>query len=178
MPMYVAMLRGVNVGAHNRMKMPALVTLVTELGHTDVVTYIQSGNVVFKSSSKSTGALERGIEVGIADALGLDVAVLVRSRAELAAVAEDNPFLRASVDVSKLHVTFCKAKPDAGLVRAIEAIDGGKDELRVIGREVYLHCPGGYGNTKLSGSFVEKRLRAVTTTRNWNSVTKLLELAS
>ena len=178
MPMYVAMLRGVNVGVHNRMKMPALVALVTDLGHTGVVTYIQSGNVVFKHRSKSTSALELGIEQGIARDLGLEVAVLVRTREELAAVVRDSPFLRAGADVSKLHVTFLKEKPDPVRVREIEAFDGGADELQVVGRDVYLHCPGGYGNTKLSGTFVEKCLKAVTTTRNWNSVTKLLELAS
>ena len=178
MPTHVAMLRGVNVGAHNRIKMPVLVALFDGLGHADVVTYIQSGNVVFKSRSQSTGALEQGIEQAITRELGLDVAVLVRSASELAAVAKNNPFLRDGVDGSKLHVTFLKAKPNAALVREIETVSAGRDERRVRGREVYLHCPGGYGNTKLNGSFVEKRLNAVTTTRNWNSVTKLLELAS
>ncbi len=178
MPTYVAMLRGVNVGAHNRIKMPALVALFADLGHTGVVSYIQSGNVVFKHRSKSTSALERGIEQGIARDLGLEVAVLVRTREELAEVVRNNPFLRAGADVSKLHVTFLKEKPDPARVREIEAFDGGPDELRVGGRDVYVHCPGGYGNTKLSGTFVERRLKAITTTRNWNSVTKLLALAA
>jgi uncharacterized protein (DUF1697 family) len=172
------MLRSINLGAHNRIKMPALVAVFDALGHTDVVTYIQSGNVVFKSRSKSTTALALGIERGITQDLGLDVSVLIRSKQELADVVRANPFLAMGADVSKLHVTFLAEKPDAALVRAIETFDAGADELQAAGREVYVHCPGGYGNTKLSGTFIERRLKAVSTTRNWNTVTKLLELAS
>jgi uncharacterized protein (DUF1697 family) len=142
-----------------------------------VVTFIQSGNVVFKSRSKSSAAVTRGIEERIARDLGLDVAVLLRTKDELARVVSGNPFLRTKADRSKLHVTFLAEAPDAELVRAAAEVDAGKDEMRVRGRDVFLSCPGGYGNTKLSGTFIEKRLRTVATTRNWNTVTKLLELA-
>jgi uncharacterized protein (DUF1697 family) len=173
---YVAMLRGVNVGAHNRIKMPALVQLFEELGHTDVVTYIQSGNVVFRSRSKSASTLARNIEKRIAGDLGCDVAVLLRSKEELAQVVKANPFLRKKADPKYLHVTFLAEEPDEALVRAVKDFDAGHDEFVVRGRDVYLHCPGGYGNTKLNGTFVERRLQAISTTRNWNSVTKLLQL--
>ena len=173
----VAMLRGVNVGGHNRIKMPALVDVFTGLGHTDVVTYIQSGNVVFKSRSKRSAALEHAIEEAIKRDLGCGVAVLIRTREELAKVVTGNPFLLAKADPSFLHVTFLAEVPEADLVPGVEEFDAGPDEARVVGREVYLHCPKGYGNSKLNPAFIQKRLRAVSTTRNWNTVTKLLELA-
>jgi len=178
MPVHVAMLRGINVGARNRIKMPALESRFVDLGHTGVVSYIQSGNVVFVSRSKSTSKLARAIEQRLADDLGLDVAVLIRSRTELAQVVRANPFLRAGADASKLHVTFLAETPAADLVRALETFESGPDEIAVLGREAYLFCPNGYGNTKLNPALIERRLKTITTTRNWNTVTKLLELAS
>jgi uncharacterized protein (DUF1697 family) len=177
MPAYVAMLRGVNVGARNRIKMPALAKVFEDLGHTDVVTYIQSGNVVFKSRSTSESVLSRKLEACISSDLGGDVAVLLRTRAELATVVRANPFLKQNADPSKLHVTFLAARPDAALVKKAAAFDAGADEFVVRGRDVYLHCPNGYGTTKINNGFFEKKLQATATTRNWNSVTKLLELA-
>ena len=178
MARFVAMLRGVNVGARNKVKMADLEACFGTIGHAAVSTYIQSGNVVFTSRAKSSAALARGIAEGIGRELGLDVGVLVRSREELAAVARANPFLRTRADPKFLHVTFLAEQPAAELVTAVESFDGGRDELRVDGREVYLHCPGGYGETKLNNGFLERKLRVVATTRNWNTVTKLLELAS
>jgi uncharacterized protein (DUF1697 family) len=177
MSVYVAMLRGVNVGAKNRIKMPALQRAFEDLGHADVVTYIQSGNVVFESASKSATALARAIEARIAKDLGCDVAVLLRSKAELARVVRSNPFL-PQADPARVHVTFLAEKPDAALVRAVNDYDAKGDAFVVRGRDVYLHTPNGYGNTKINNAFFEKKLNAVATTRNWNSVTKLLELAS
>jgi uncharacterized protein (DUF1697 family) len=177
MPTYVAMLRGINIGTRNRIKMPALEALFTDLGHADVGSYIQSGNVVFKSRSKSTSNLARAIQQRLAHDLGLDIGVIVRSQPELAQVVRDNPFLRRGASVAKLHVTFLADTPDADLVRTLAAFDAGLDEIEVRGREAYLFCPNGYGNTKLNPALIERRLKTVTTTRNWNTVTKLLELA-
>ncbi len=101
---------------------------------------------------------------------------MIRTKAELAKVIAANPF--AGVDLAKVHVTFLANKPEAALVRALADHESPPDEFRVAGREVYLHCPGGYGNTKLNNSFWERRLKVGATTRNWNTVTKLLELAS
>ena len=174
---FVAMLRGVNVGAHNRIKMPALQQLFVDLGHSDVVTFIQSGNVVFKSRSKREITLARNVEKRIASDLGCDVSVLLRTKEELAAVVKANPFAKQKADPKHLHVTFLAEEPDAALVRAVKEFDAGNDEFVVRGRDVYLHCPSGYGNTKINNGFFEKRLETLATTRNWNSVTKLLELA-
>jgi uncharacterized protein (DUF1697 family) len=178
MSVFVAMLRGVNVGAHNRIKMPALVELFSDIGHTDVVTYIQSGNIVFTSSSKSATAVARTIEQRIASDLGCDVAVLLRTKAELAKIVRTNPFPKQHDDTAQLHVTFLAEPPAAALVRAVKDYDAGKDEFVVRGRDVFLHTPNGYGKTKINNGFFEKKLQAVATTRNWKSVNKLLELAS
>lgn len=177
MPTYVAILRSVNVGSHNRIKMPALEACFESLGYTGVVTYIQSGNVVFKGRSKNETALAAAIHDRIARDLGCDVGVLLRSHDELVEVARANPFLKSGADASKVHVTFLAEQPAPALVRDVEAFDAGTDRIRVRGRDAYLHCAGGYGNTKLNGAFVEKRLKTVATTRNWNTVTKLVELS-
>jgi uncharacterized protein (DUF1697 family) len=175
MARFVAMLRGVNVGGRNPVKMPALQSLCAELGYTDVVTYIQSGNVVFGSTARSAAAVERAMATRIEQELGLKVAVLVRTKAELARVTRGSPFPKA--EPNRLHVAFLDAKPTAARVRALEAFDAAPDEVKVRGREAYLHTPRGFGTSKLGGPFIEKQLQVVATARNWNTVNKLLELA-
>ncbi len=177
MPAYVALLRSVNVGGR-KVNMKELAALFTGLGYADVVTYIQSGNVVFASPSRSATTLERAIEARIQRDLGLDVRTLVRTKAELDRIVRSNPFLRTRADPTKLHVTFLAAKPSAALVRAAGELDTGADGFRIVGREVYLHCPNGYGTTKINNAFFEKRLQTDATTRNWNTVNQLAELAS
>jgi uncharacterized protein (DUF1697 family) len=174
---YVALLRSVNVGGR-KVNMKELAALFGEMGYGDVVTYIQSGNVVFTSPSRSAGALERAIEGRIERELGLEVRTLLRSKAELDRVLRANPFLATKAEPAKLHVTFLAAQPGAALMRAAGEFDAGADEFRVVGREVYVHCPNGYGTTKINNTFFEKRLETVATTRNWNTVNKLAELAS
>ena len=177
MAAYVALLRSVNVGGR-KVNMKALAALFTDLGYADVVTYIQSGNVAFTSPSRSAAGLEQAIEKGIERELGLDVRTLVRAKADLDRILRANPFLRAKADPSKLHVTFLAAKPGAAAVRSLTDFDAGSDEFRVVGREVYVHCPNGYGTTKINNTFFEKRLNTVATTRNWNTVNKLAALTA
>lgn len=110
---------------------------------------------------------------------GFAVSVIVRSASQLGVVIAANPFLKKKgVDRSKLHVTFlgrAANKKDATILAEIEA---GDDEFQLAGKEVYLHCPNGYGNTKLSNTAIEKRLATRATTRNWNSVNKIYEMAT
>jgi uncharacterized protein (DUF1697 family) len=169
---YVALLRGINLGARNKLAMADLRTLVTELGAEDVETYVQSGNVVFTSGS-SAATLKRQIEERIRRDHGHEIAVLLRTRAELAKLVAGNPFPRAGKDPATLHVTFLADAP--GRAR-IEAPGSGADEFRIVRREVYLHCPNGYGRSKLSNAFFEKKLGVVATTRNWRTVTTLAQL--
>jgi uncharacterized protein (DUF1697 family) len=172
-PTYVALLRAINLGARNKVSMADLRRLVEATGAEDVTTYVQSGNVVLRSSVRSASTLERALEKQIREDLGLDVRVLVRTAAELAGIAAGNPF----GDPAKAYVTFLAEKPDAQRVRDLDPERSPPDEFRVVGREIYLHCPNGYGPSKLSNAYFEKQLGVAATTRNWRTVTKLAELA-
>jgi uncharacterized protein (DUF1697 family) len=176
---YVALLRGVNVGGRGKVGMQDLRALFASAGLTDVATYVQSGNVAFSGPKTDTAKLARTIEQKISSDMGIDVTVLIRSAAELLQIQERNPLIERSDDPTKLHVTFLETEPDPDLVGKLpsgtKAADGA-DELRVVGREVYLFCPGGYGNSKLNNTFIEKRLDTRATTRNWRTVAKLVEM--
>jgi uncharacterized protein (DUF1697 family) len=174
---YVALLRGINLGSSNRVSMPDLRTLLENLGAEDVVTYLQSGNVVFKSA-EGADKLARAIERRIKRDLGLSVTVLLRMPRQLAKVKAGNPFAKDVKDPTKLHVTFLAEKPDRARVRNLDPKRAEPDELRLVAQEVYLHCPNGYGRSKLSNAYLEKQLGVAATTRNWKTVTKLAELAS
>jgi uncharacterized protein (DUF1697 family) len=175
---YVALLRGINLGARNKVSMADLRTLFLGLGSEDVETYVQSGNVVFKSGDTDVAKLTETIEQKIRRDLGLSVAVLLRTDAQLANLVAANPFAANADDPRALHVTFLAERPERARVRAIDAKQFEPDEFRVIGPEVYLYCPDGYGRSKLSNAYFEKQLGVAATTRNWNTVTKLTELAS
>ena len=144
-----------------------------DLCHADVTTYVQSGNVVFRSPQKPKPLIS-ALEARIAKDLKVNVTVLVRTRDELGTIVENNPFVGRVPDETKLHVTFLTDRPTAGSV----ADDFGQpDEFHIQGREVYLHCPGGYGTTKLNNALWERKLGTPATTRNWKTVNKLLEMA-
>ena len=172
---YVALLRGINLGARNKVAMVDLRALMEALGAADVTTYLQSGNVVFKSAGRR-GELAAVLEEGLRRDLGVDVKVLVRTRRALERVVGGNPFARR--DVKALHVTFLDGKPQAARVKRLDPRRSEPDEFRIVGQEVYLHCPNGYGRSKLSNAYFEKELGVPATTRNWKTVTALAELAS
>ena len=176
MTTYAALLRGINLGSHAKIKMPALGQLFLDLGHTDVQTYLQSGNVVFRSDDKDPDTLARAIERRIKHDLDLVVPVLLRSEAELADVVANNPFLKQQADPATLHVTFLADAPDRERLDSIDPAFGEPDAFAVVGHDLYLRCPNGYGRTKLNNNFFERRLKVGATTRNWKTVTKLHEL--
>jgi uncharacterized protein (DUF1697 family) len=177
MKTYVALLRGINVGSHKRVAMADLRALFEGLGAADVATYVQSGNVVFKSADGAE-KLTRAIERRIHRDLGLSVTVVVLTRAQLTKVLGGNPFAKAKKAPSKLHVAFLAEKPPRAKVSKLDPEHGRPDEFRVVGRQVYLHYPSGYGKTKLTNAYFEKQLGVAATTRNWRTITKLGELAS
>lgn len=174
---YVALLRAINLGARNKVSMAELRELFAALGAEDVATYLQSGNVVFRSRADAPG-LVRAIENRVSRDLGLSVTVLVRTPAALARVVARNPFAKKGARPESLHVTFLADTPSRASVRGLDPKHSEPDEFRVAGREVYLHCPKGYGRSKLSNAYFEKQLRVKATTRNWKTVTKLDELAN
>jgi uncharacterized protein (DUF1697 family) len=175
MPTYVALLRGINLGSHNKVAMPALRTLLEGLGYQDVTTYIQSGNAVFagKESAANVGG---AIHDAIAKEFGIDVAVVVRTREQLKKIVDTNPFARKAKEAGHLHVVFLAGKPKADKVKALTTADWGDDEVAVKGTEAYLHLPNGYGRAKLNNMLVEKQLGVVGTARNWRTTQKLSEL--
>jgi uncharacterized protein (DUF1697 family) len=172
---YVGLLRGINLGARNRVAMADLRALVEDLGGEDVQTYVQSGNVVF-GSDLAPANLEQALAERISRALGLDIAVLVRTGAQVASLVAGNPFLASGAEPAALHVTFLASAPDRDLGKRLGERDFAPDELRVARSEVYLHCPKGYGRSKLSNAYIEKQLAVPATTRNWRTVTALAEL--
>ena len=177
MKTYVALLRGINLGSRKRVAMADLRALVESLGAEDVATYVQSGNVVFKSADGAE-QLTRAIERRIRRDLGLSVTVVVLSRPQLTKVLGGNPFARAKTEQAKLHVTFLAEKPPRAKVGKLDPEAGQPDEFRLVGRQIYLHCPNGYGRSKLTNAYFEKQLGVAATTRNWRTVTKLGELTS
>lgn len=174
---HIALLRGINVGGHNKIPMKALQALCLALGHSDVVTHIQSGNVVFRNPSADGAALAAGLQRGIAEALDLDVAVLLRSGAEMAAVVARNPFLAKGLDTSRLHVVFLAEAPSAAAVAGLDPQRSPPDAFAVADRHVYLHLPDGAAKTRLGIDYFERKLVTRATARNWNTVAKLCELA-
>jgi len=173
------------VSGHNLIKMDALRRMFEGLKFKDVTTYIQSGNVVFKAKPEAKPALQKQISKQIQLNFGFEVPVLVLEQSELKRVIATNPFLkRKQIDLLKLHVTFLydlpgakgSTKPDASAAQ-LKDLNFAPDEFEIVENAVYLHCPNGYGNTKLSNSFFENKLKRSATTRNWKTLNELLNLS-
>lgn len=172
------MLRGINVSGQKMIKMEALRDMYANLGFEAISTYIQSGNVIFKSESSEIYTLEERISQGVHDTFGFDVPVMVRTQAYFEDIVTQNPFQEKGYDSAHWHVTFLSDTPDDILLDKITAGDYGNDEFILHNQALYLYCPNGYGNTKLTNTFFEKKLKVSATTRNWKTVLKLLEIAN
>jgi uncharacterized protein (DUF1697 family) len=173
------MLRGINVGGAKKIAMADLKALYESLGFRQVTTYVQSGNVVFDGESTDrTGAAAR-VEAGIREKFGFDLPVFMRQAADFQRIVDGNRFItEMNADPGRLHVTFLYRAPDPALLEGLKAPAGETDEFIPGQDEILLHCPNGYGRTKLSNQFFENRLNVPATTRNWNTVLALLRLAS
>ena len=174
---YAVLLRGINVGGNNKLPMPALRTLLENAGYEGVTTYIQSGNVVL-TSSLAEKALIRAVEKQIAEEHSLAIRVVVRTHAELERLAGTNPFLAGGGEASGLHAVFLDRAPKAAAIATLDPDRSPGDELRVVGREIYLRYPNGSGRSKLTLDYLERRLGVTGTARNWNTVLKLVELTA
>jgi uncharacterized protein (DUF1697 family) len=226
MKTFISLLRGINVSGQNRINMPDLKRLYESLGMTNVVTYIQSGNVVFNCAEKNSAKIQEIIEEGISHTFQCDVRVILRDMNELEKVWKSNTYLISRhEDPGKLYVTFLSkiptntignnpitAVPQGGYSakdgggrgknppppdprpsstpHGVDTADGGLkppqlrtgekyivDEFIIRDKEVYLFCPNGYGKTKFSNTFFEKKLNVSATTRNWKTVNALFEIA-
>ena len=173
-PTLVVLLRGVNVGG-NILKMDRLREICTRLGAKNPRTYVQSGNVVFEAVGSAT-EWEAMLEKKLAGESRLPVSVIVRTAAEMSKVLAGNPFLKEKgIDTARLAVTFLQQSPRKPALAALSALDVGRERFHHLGKELYLHCPDGFAGAKLYT--LDKILRQATTTRNWNTVTRLAEMA-
>ena len=177
MTTFVALLRSVNVAGHGRLAMPELKASFLALDFTDVSTYIQTGNVIFGSTKRSAAKLETEIERQLESTFGTTPKVILRTVPELTRIVATSPYPSRGADPSRHHVTFLAAVPSKARLAGFHPPDSGRDELTIIGREIYVHTPDGYANTKLTGTYLERHLGVSSTTRNWNTVTKLCALA-
>jgi len=177
MPVFVSFLRGINVGGHGKVSMSALRELYGALKLRDAQTYIQSGNVVFRSEQSDEAALAKTIQSGIGKAFGFHPEVILRSAAELRAIIAANPFAkRKDVASNKLVVIFLVTKPSAEVRAKLAELKGIPEELHLVGRELYIYFPVGMGQSKLP-PVLDRVLKAPATARNWNSVSKMKEMA-
>jgi uncharacterized protein (DUF1697 family) len=173
----IALLRGINVGGHNRIAMASLRELLGELGYGDVRTHLQSGNAVLSAPGSPPERTGREIEGRIARDLGLEVRVVVRTSDELAEAIEGNPLGELATDPARMHVTFLSAAPERSLLEELAPADFEPDVFAVGTREIYVWYPDGVRATRLTNAFWERRLGVTATARNWNTVTRLLALA-
>jgi uncharacterized protein (DUF1697 family) len=172
---YAVLLRAINVGGRNQVPMPWLREALTDAGYGDVATYVQSGNVVL-STSDAAAAVTKKVNGVIKDEHGLDIDVVVRSKAQLAAVVKNNPFPEHADDQKALHVTFLEAKPTAAKVKALDPSEFAPELFAIRGSELYLWFPLGYGRSKMATAPWAKRLGVKGTDRNWRTVLTLLEM--
>jgi uncharacterized protein (DUF1697 family) len=179
MAIYISILRGINLGGHNTIKMDALKELFVGIGAVNIQTYIQSGNVVYQSDDKNSEELNVLISDEIRRQFGFDVPTMTTTFDELNHIVGSNPF---AVDETKepsfLHVTFLADKPLSENAAKINTAEYLPDEFLLSGKAVYLYCPNGYGKTKLSNSFFERKLKVSATTRNWKTTSELLTIAN
>ena len=174
----VCMLRGVNVGGHNQIKMDDLRALCASLKCRNPQTYVQSGNVVFESAQKDRLKLSQAIAGAIERKCGFRPSVILRTASELRVVVKRNPFSgRAGIEPGKLLVTFLAEKPGRAAAAALKERAISPEELHLVGSEIYIYFPNGAGRSKLNWSNLDKTLQTTGTARNWNTVTKLLAMA-
>jgi uncharacterized protein (DUF1697 family) len=178
MTTYIAILRGINVGGKRMIKMEALKQMFVGMGFQNTLTYIQSGNVIFRAEKSDRNNLEQRIAKAISDSFSLDVPVIVKDMDELTQIVSANPFLSdESKNVDYLHVTFLDKTPAKELIKNITDKNFHPDEFQMINDASYLYCPNGYSNSKLTNAFFESKLKVTATTRNWRTTIELLNLA-
>lgn len=176
---FIALLRGINVSGCNKIKMTELKQLFIELGFDDVTTYIQSGNVVFQTNLEEHDKIEQQIINSIKQTFGYLVQVIVLTKNSLETIYASNPFLHEpNIDITKLHVTLLSNKPNENDILPLKTLSKNGDTFIIIDKTIYLYCPNGYGKTLLNNNFFERKLKISATTRNWNTISKLVEISN
>ncbi|MBT5186438.1 MAG: DUF1697 domain-containing protein [Kordiimonadaceae bacterium] len=178
MTQYISLLRGINVAGQKKIKMADLKTLYENLAYQNVQTYIQSGNVIFDHAEKDIASIKKEIENTIEKKYDFSVYVDVRTCSEFIKILENLPFKNFDLeqDGTKILVTFLEGHVSKESMEELDRFVIPPEKLIIIDKAAYLHCPNGYGKTKLSNVLIEKKLKVLTTTRNLRSVVKLCEL--
>jgi uncharacterized protein (DUF1697 family) len=176
MKTYISMLRGINVSGQKQVRMAELKSLYEALGLGNVRTYVQSGNVIFESEEQEAAKLETSIEAQIEKTFGFSVPVLIRSAEDFRRIIESHPF--KNEDPARILVTFLYERPEQSKLNDLSRYEDKVDRFAIGEQEIFLFCPGGYGRSKLSNTFFEKKLGVAATTRNWKTVNTLYEMAS
>ncbi len=178
MPIFISMLRGINVGGHAIIKMDQLRDLYGSIGFQEAQTYVQSGNVIFRSKLMDEAVIAKKIRTGIEKTFEISPEVILRTKSEMEKAVAANPFAgRKDIEPSKLLVSFLANKPSSEVRKQLEALKPQPEELHLANRELFVYFPDGIGRSKLT-PVLDRILKASATGRNWNSVTKMLEIAS
>lgn len=176
---YITLLRGVNMTGHNSIKMTDLTVLYRKLGFSDAETYIQSGNVILRCTDDLQVSVISGkIEKAIFDKFNYTVPVMVRSVKEMKEILTSNPFItEKKFDPSKMAVIFLYEQVSEIQIQKVINIDYPPDKFKIMGKEIFIWCPNGFGRTKLYTNFFEKKMGVTGTARNWKTVTTILQIA-
>ncbi|MEM9555111.1 MAG: DUF1697 domain-containing protein [Acidobacteriota bacterium] len=177
----IALLRGINVGGKNKLPMAELREIFAGVGCRDVVTYIQSGNVVYSVYDELAPRVAEAVSVAITARFGYEIPVVTRDAEELAVVVDGSPYVRDDLTDEQrkkaLHVAFLADEPPTDRIAALDPRRSPGDEFTVRGRTIYLFCPNGLARTKLTNAYFDSVLGTISTMRNWRTTLKLLELS-
>jgi uncharacterized protein (DUF1697 family) len=178
MQIFISFLRGVNMTGHNSIKMTDLTALYRNIGLNDAKTYIQSGNVIFSNTENiPPSALSVNIEHAILERFNFIIPVMIRTDQELKDLFSLNPFLgETNFDPSKMAVIFLHDEPSEAQIQEIANIDYPPDKFIIIGMEIFIYCPNGFGKTKLYTNFFEKKFNIAGTARNWKTITTIINI--
>jgi uncharacterized protein (DUF1697 family) len=177
MKTYIALFRGINVGGSHMLPMKELKLLLEKNGCVDVRTYIQSGNVIFRSAMSDADRLATQVTAAVSDSHGFEPRILVLTRGELESAAAGNPFPEADENPKSVHLFFLAERPKKPDLKPLEALKAKSERFALKGKVLYLHTPDGFGRSKLAAR-AERALGVDATARNWHTVTTLLAMAS
>jgi uncharacterized protein (DUF1697 family) len=173
---YVALMRGINVGGKNKLPKQDLVELFVAAGCSNVLTYIQSGNIIFRASPAVAAKVPLVITAKIGVRFGYRIPVVVRTVEEIRKVVLQNPFLKEGADEDTLHVMFLADHPSPQQIATLNPDRSPPDVFRVLGRDIYLHLPTGMAHSKLTNAYFDSKLATIGTVRNWRTVSNLLAM--
>jgi uncharacterized protein (DUF1697 family) len=178
MPVYIAMLRGINIGPHKRIKMDRLRASCEAAGFQNVKTYIQSGNVVLRAPKMSAAALSKKIGTCVLADFGFSADVIARTREEMKTIIAGNPLLKEhAVDPAKLHVVFLCEKPSSAALKKLQELTLAPDRVRTSGREIYFYFPNGVSGSSLWKHSIDRITAVSGTMRNWKTVNAIYKMA-